>query len=155
MSRAPTTCSSAAQGVGGGRVPWCGLSTFGGPGAWACTLQYRGQLNAVGGVGASGGDIDVAIASGRNATGHYNVYVSSLNLGSINVAPSADNGTTFSQTPAQAGVPVDDREWIAAFGAHTSLLTYHDIATINIDVPRSDNDGTLYTQTSQVIPATD
>ncbi len=66
------------------------------------------------------------------------MYVSSLNLGSINVATSADNGTTFSQTPAQAGVPVDEREWIAAFGAHTSLLTYHDIATNNIDVLRSD-----------------
>lgn len=143
------------QGLGGGSVLWRGLGSFGGPGASACSLQYRGQPNAVGGIGASGGDIDVAIASRRNATGHYNVYVSSLNLGSINAATSADNGTTFSQTPVQAGLPIDDREWIAAFGAHTSLLTYHDIATNNIDVLRSDNDGALYTQTSQVIPATD
>jgi len=155
VSRANDVFLGSEQGLGGGSVLWRGLGSFGGPGASACSLQYRGQPNAVGGVGASGGDIDVAIASQRNATGHYNVYVSSLNLGSVNVATSADNGTTFSQTPAQAGLPIDDREWIAAFGADTSLLTYHDIATNNIDVLRSDNDGALYTQTSQVIPATD
>jgi hypothetical protein len=50
---------------------------------------------------------------------------------------------------------VDDREWIAAFGANTSLLTYHDIATSNIDVLRSDDGGQSYKQISQVIPATD
>jgi hypothetical protein len=106
-------------------------------------------------VGASGGDIDLALASAPNATGNYNLYVSSLNLGSVNVASSTDNGTTFSQTPVQAGLPIDDREWIAAFGANTSLLTYHDIATNNIDVLRSDDGGTVYTQVSRVIPDTD
>jgi hypothetical protein len=55
----------------------------------------------------------------------------------------------------QGGIPVDDREWIAAFGASTSLLTYHDIATDNIDVLRSDNGGALYTQVSRAIPDTD
>jgi len=133
VSRTNDVFLGSEQGLGGGSVPWRGLGAFGGPGASACSLQYRGQPNAVGGVGASGGDIDVAIASQRNATGHYNVYVSSLNLGSINVATSADNGTTFSQTPVQAGLPLDDREWIAAFGGHTSLLTYLDVATNNID----------------------
>lgn len=38
---------------------------------------------------------------------------------------------------------------------HTSLLTYHDIASDEIDVLRSDNGGTVYTQISQAIPATD
>jgi hypothetical protein len=52
-------------------------------------------------------------------------------------------------------LPIDDREWIAAFGANTSLLTYHDVATNNIDVLRSDNGGLSYTQTSRVIPETD
>ena len=51
---------------------------------------------------------------------------------------------------------IDDREWIAAYGADTSLAeTYHDIPSNNIDVLRSDNGGTVYTQVSQVIPATD
>jgi hypothetical protein len=127
----------------------------GGSGASGCGLEFRGQPNAVSGVGASGGDIDVAIASAKNSSGNYNVYVASLNLGSVNVATSTDNATTFTQTPVQAGLPLDDREWIAAFGAATSLLTYHDIATNNIDVLRSDNGGTLYTQIARVIPETD
>ncbi|MEA2210086.1 MAG: hypothetical protein QOF83_34 [Solirubrobacteraceae bacterium] len=155
VSRANNVFLGSEQGLGGGSVLWRGLGTTGGPGASACRLEYRGQPNAVGGVGASGGDIDLALASARNATGNYNLYVSSLNLGSVNVATSTDNSTTFSQTPVQAGLPIDDREWIAAFGASTSLLTYHDIATNNIDVLRSDNGGALYTQTSRVIPDTD
>jgi hypothetical protein len=78
-----------------------------------------------------------------------------LNLGSVSVAHSTDNGTTFSNVPVQAGLPLDDREWIAAFGANTSLLTYHDVASSNIDVLRSDNGGATYTQTSRAIADTD
>ncbi len=81
--------------------------------------------------------------------------MASLNLGSINVATSNDDGKTFSQVPVQAGLPVDDREWIAAYGADTSLLTFHDVATSNIDVLRSDTGGGPYTQIAQAIPATD
>src|SRR5947199_380072 len=79
----------------------------------------------------------------------------SATVGAVNVATPTDNATTFSQTPVQAGLPIDDREWVAAFGAGTSLLTYHDIATNDIDVLRSDNSGLLYTQIAQVIPQTD
>jgi hypothetical protein len=155
VSRTNNVFLGSENGLGGGSELWRGLGTVGGAGASGCRLEFRGQPNAVGGVGASGGDIDVAIASAKNSLGNYNVYVSSLNLGSVNVATSANNATTFSQTPVQAGLPLDDREWIAAFGAHTSLLTYHDIATNNIDVLRSDNDGALYTHIARVIPDTD
>src|SRR5947209_13560034 len=155
VSRANNVFLGSELGVGGGSELWRGLGAVGGSGASSCGLEYRGQPNGVSGIGASGGDIDIAIASAKNAIGNYNVYVSSLNLASVNVATSTDNGTTFSQTPVQGGLPVDDREWIAAFGAQTSLLTYHDIATNDIDVLRSDNGGQLYTQISQVIPETD
>jgi hypothetical protein len=155
VSRANNVFLGSELGLGGGSTLWRGLGATGGASASGCGLEFRGQPNAVGGAGASGGDIDVAIGNATNASGNYNVYVSSLNLGSVNVAHSTDNGASFSQTPVQAGLPVDDREWIAAFGAHTSLLTFHDIATNNIDVLRSDNDGQAYVQTSQVIPATD
>jgi hypothetical protein len=143
------------NGLGGGSVYWTGRQVGGATTANPCALTYDGQPNADGGVGASGGDIDTAFAPKKTTTGTYRIYVSSLNLGSINVATSTDNGKTFSQTPVQAGVPVDDREWIAAYGANTSLLTYHDVATGNIDVLRSDNGGQVYTQTAQAIPATD
>jgi hypothetical protein len=155
VSRANDVFLGSERGVGSGSDLWRGLSSVGGSGASGCALEYRGQPNGAGGVGASGGDIDIAIAPKLNALGHYNVYVASLNLGSINVATSQDRGQTFAQTPVQAGIPLDDREWIAAFGASTSLLTYHDIATNNIDVLRSDNGGALYTQTSRAIPDTD
>jgi hypothetical protein len=155
VSRTNNVFLGSENGLGSGSQLWRGLGQTGGTGASACALEYRGQPNAVGGVGLSGGDIDLAIASAPNASGNYNLYVSSLNLGSVNVATSTDNGTSFSQTPVQAGLPIDDREWIAAFGAATSLLTYHDIATNDIDVLRSDNGGQLYTQIAQVIPETD
>jgi hypothetical protein len=153
--RANNVFLGSENGLGGGSQVWRGLGALGGAGASGCTLEYRGQPNGVGGLGASGGDIDIALASAPNAGGNYNLYVASLNLGSVNVAHSTDNGTTFSQTPVQAGLPIDDREWIAAFGANTSLLTFHDVATNNIDVLRSDNGGQLYTHTSQAIPAGD
>jgi hypothetical protein len=155
VSRVNNVFLGSELGVGGGSELWRGLSAPGGSSASGCSLEFRGQPNAAGGVGASGGDIDLAVASARNLSGNYNLYVASLNLGSINVARSINNGTTFAQTPVQAGIPVDDREWIAAFGASTSLLTYHDISTNEIDVLRSDNGGQSYTQISQAIPPTD
>jgi hypothetical protein len=155
VSRVNNVFLGSELGLGGGSELWRGLGAVGGLGASGCGLEYRGQPNAVSGAGASGGDIDIAIASAKNATGNFNLYVASLNLGSVNVARSTDNGTTFSQTPVQAGLPGDDREWIAAFGAQTSLLTFHDITTNDIDVLRSDNGGQTYTEISQVIPETD
>jgi hypothetical protein len=156
VSRAGNVFLGSELGLGGGSEVWRGLGASGGASASGCGLEFRGQPNAIAtGLGASGGDIDIANASAPNSSGNYNLYVSSLNLGSVNVAHSTDNGTTFSQTPVQAGLPIDDRDWIAAFGASTSLLTYHDIATNDIDVLTSTNGGQTYTQTSQVIPETD
>jgi hypothetical protein len=156
VSRSNDVFLGSERGVGSGSDAWRALSGLGGPGASACQqAEYRGQPNAFGGLGASGGDIDVAIAPQANATGDYNVYVASLNLASINVATSHDRGTTFSQTPVVAGVPVDDREWIAAYGSDTALLTYHDIITNNIDVLRSDDGGGTFVQTARAIPDTD
>jgi len=156
VSRANDVFLGSERGVGSGSDAWRALTGLGGPGASACgQAEYRGQPNAFGGVGASGGDIDVAIAPQVNALGNFNVYVASLNLASINVSTSQDRGTTFSQVPVVEGVPVDDREWIAAYGASTALLTYHDIPTNNIDVLRSDDGGATFVQTTRAIPDTD
>jgi hypothetical protein len=155
VSRANDVFLGSENGLGGGSELWRGLGAIGGTGASGCGLEYRGQPNAVSGIGASGGDIDLAIANAPNAAGNYNLYVSSLNLGSVNVATSTDNGATFSQTPAQAGLPGDDREWIAAFGAETSLLSFHAISTNNIEVLRSDNGGKAYAHEAFAIPVGD
>ncbi|MCW3031868.1 MAG: exo-alpha-sialidase [Solirubrobacterales bacterium] len=155
VSRADNVFLGSELGVGGGSELWRGLGALGGRGASGCGLEFRGQPNAVSGIGASGGDIDVALASAPNGQGNYNLYVASLNLASVNVATSTDNATTFSQVPVVAGLPVDDREWIAAFGAETSLLTFHEIATNNIEVLRSDDGGKTYVRTGNAIPVGD
>ncbi len=155
VSRADNVFLGSELGVGSGSELWRGLGAIGGKGASGCGLEYRGQPNAVSGKGPSGGDIDVAIANEPNPEGNYNVYVSSLNLASVSVATSKDNAATFSQTPVQGGLPVDDREWIAAFGAKTSLLTFHQVATNNIEVLRSDNEGQTYTKVATAIPLGD
>jgi hypothetical protein len=149
--------TGSENGLLNGSQFWRGLGATGGSGASGCSLQYRGQPNTIGGlgIGLSGGDIDIAIANSKNAAGNYNVYVSSLNLVSVNVATSTDNATTFRMVPVQIGVPLDDRPWIAAFGAGTSLLTYHDVVTNDIDVLRSDNGGGIYKEISQAIPLGD
>ena len=144
---------ASERGLGSGTDVWHRPQP-GGTGASACALLYGGQPNAASGTGAAGGDVDVAIASKPLTTGAYRAYVSSLNLGSVAVAHSNDNGATWSNVPVQSGLPGDDREWLAAFGASTSLLTFHDIATENIDVLRSDNGGATYTEIARAISAT-
>jgi hypothetical protein len=160
VSRIANVFLSSERSLGEGTDVWRGLGKLGGSGASACALEYRGQPNAVRGTGASGGDTDLAIAGAPISAplpgaGNYRLYVASLNLGSVAVANSSNNGQTFVNTPVQSGVPVDDRPWIAASGANASLLTYHDIATNDIDVLRSDNGGLNYAQISQAIPPTD
>ena len=155
VSKANLVELGSEEGVGSGSELWRAHQVGGSTAASPCGLVYSGQPNAVSKIGASGGDIDTAVAPVRSALGTYRIYVASLNLASINVATSDDDGATFAQTPVQAGVPVDDREWIAAYGADTSLVTYHDIVTNNIDVLRSDTGGGPYTQISRVIPDTD
>jgi hypothetical protein len=151
VSRDNLAMVGSEDGLGGGSEFWRGPASADG-----CGLTYSGQPNVVtGGAGASGGDIDTAFAPARTASGNFRIYVASLNLGSVSVATSTDNGATFQQTPVQMGIPGDDRPWIAAAGADTSLLTFHDIATDNIDVLRSDNGGASYTQISTAIPPTD
>ena len=154
VSKANLVGLGSELGVGVGSQYWR-ATQVGGAGKSACGLTYAGQPNGASGVGLSGGDIDTAFAPVKSTAGTYRLYVASLNLGSINVAVSNDNGQTFSQTPVQGGIPVDDREWIAAYGPDTSLLTYHDIATSNIDVLKSTDGGQTYIQTSRVIPDTD
>lgn len=157
VSRDNLTEVGSEDGLGKGSELWRAPQAGGTSAASACQLAYSGEPNVIAPqLGASGGDIDTAFAPVKDpTTGTYRMYVSSLNLGSVNVATSTDNGKTFQQSPVQAGLPLDDREWIAAYGPSTSLLTYHDIATNNIDVLRSDNGGAQYTHTARAIPDSD
>jgi hypothetical protein len=152
VNRAGLVALASENGLGSGSEFWSARQAGGTAAASACGLTYDGQPNAFGHVGASGGDVDVAIAPVRDAaTNHYRIYTASLNLASVNVATSVDDGKSWSQVPVVEGIPVDDREWIAAYGSDTALLSYTDIVTGNIDVLRSDDGGQSFIEQSQAI----
>jgi hypothetical protein len=98
------------------------------------------------GFAPGGGDTDVAIAPVVNAAGFYNVYVASLTLADVDVSTSTDGGASWRLNPIGAQIPADDREWIAADGASKVCISYHDLATFNIDVDCSYDAGLTFTQ---------
>ena len=78
--------------------------------------------------GLAGEDTDIAAASAPNSNGFYNVYAVSLWVGSTSVAVSQDGGKTWSTNPL-GGVPAQDRPWVAADGACTYYVSYHQLPT--------------------------
>jgi len=137
------------NGLGGGTNGW--KSTDGG-----LHNSYLGVVNAGStsnntGFAPGGGDVDLATAPVKNAAGYYNVYVASLSLANVTVGTSRDGGGTFTLNPTSASVPVDDREWVAADNENKVCLSYHDIATSNIDVNCSYDAGATFTQLGDAI----
>jgi hypothetical protein len=93
-----------------------------------------------------GGDVDVATAPLKNAAGFYNVYVASLSLADVTVSTSSDGGVSWSINPTAAQIAGDDREWIAADGERKVCISYHDLATFNVDVDCSYDAGLTFVQ---------
>jgi hypothetical protein len=140
---------TSENGLGGGTNAW--KSTDGG-----AHNSYLGVVNAGSstnnsGFAPGGGDTDLATAPVKNAFGLYNVYVASLSLANVDVSTSQDGGHTFTTDFTSASVPVDDREWIAADGTSKVCISYHDIATFNIDVNCSYDAGATFTQLGDAI----
>ena len=102
-------------------------------------------------VAPGGGDTDLATAPAKNSAGHFNVYVASLNLANVDVSTSTNGGQSWTLNPTSATIPGDDREWIAADGASKVCISYHDIATFNIDVNCSFDAGKTFTQLGDAI----
>src|SRR5204862_561569 len=122
---------SSELGLSSGTLAW--KSTDGG--LHYTALESPNQLSqAAGGVGPGGGDTDLGTAPLANANGIHNVYVASLSLANVTVSTSQDGGQTWSKDVLSATIPGDDREWIAADQATKVCVSYHDIATFNIDV---------------------
>jgi hypothetical protein len=141
--------ASSENGLGGGTVAF--RSTDGG-------LHYTTLVSPNGvssandsGFAPGGGDTDVAVAPAENAQGNYNVYVSSLSLANVDVSTSADNGQTWTLDPVSATIAGDDREWIAADGSSKVCISYHDVATFNLDVNCSYDAGLTFTQLGDAI----
>src|SRR5690349_23994837 len=142
---------SSELGLGSGTLAW--KSTDGGMHYTALTSPNQ-ISQAAGGFGPGGGDTDLGIAPQANASGINNVYVASLSLASVTVSTSQDGGKTWSRNVLSATIPGDDREWIAADQATKVCISYHDIATFNIDVNCSFDAGASFTQFGTAIDAT-
>lgn len=139
-----TFYGSSENGLGGGTVAF--KSTDGG--LHYVTLASPNQVSSTNttGFAPGGGDTDIAVAPEKNAQGVFNVYVASLSLADVDVSTSTDGGKSWSLNLTSATIPVDDREWIAADGASKVCISYHDIATFNIDVACSLDAGKTFLQ---------
>ena len=102
------------------------------------------------GLAPGGGDGDIAV----NAPDPNNSAIPNLALTSLSLAPgvaatnSRNRGDTFFTPPnvVAALVPGDDRMWNdAVTDVSTVYINYHDLATFNINVQRSNNGGLTYT----------
>ncbi len=139
-----------------------------------CPINYEGQPEGLitTGAGAGGGDIDMAVGApyqrgGLNspnctdpnsvppnpgpcsgsATG--NLYLASLTLANQTAVTCKDGNLAVSsclvQNPASTAQSDEDREWLAAEGAHTAYLSFHVVGPQSISVCKSTNDGQTYT----------
>jgi hypothetical protein len=121
----------------------CGIFGFTGGG---CANNTGSTTNL--GIAPGGGDADIAV----NAPDPSNSNIPNLPLTSLTLAPgvtatqSRNRGDTFFTPPnvVAALIPGDDREWNDAIDPSTVYLTYHDLATFNIDVQRSNDGGLTY-----------
>jgi hypothetical protein len=123
----------------------CGIFGFTGGG---CVNNVGSPTNL--GVAPGGGDADFAV----NAPDPNNSAIPNLALSSLTLAPgvtatnSRNRGDTFFTPPnvVAALVPGDDRMWNdAPDDPSTVYISYHDLATFNIEVQRSNNGGLTYT----------
>lgn len=96
------------------------------------------------GVALGGGDVDIAV--NFPTSGVPNLALVSLTLvPGITGTHSIDRGDHFGPTnPVAAVIPVDDRQWLDGFGGQNVYLVYHDVATFNIEVQRSNDGGQTY-----------
>jgi hypothetical protein len=139
---------SSELGLSAGTLAW--KSTDGG--LHYTALQSPNQISqAAGGIAPGGGDTDLSVAPQANSSGIHNVYVASLSLANVTVSTSQDGGTTWTKNVTSATVPGDDREWIAADQATKVCISYHDVATFNLDVNCSFDAGATFTQLGSAI----
>ena len=141
--------ASSENGLGGGTDAW--KSSDGGQHYTYVGMPNAGSSSNNTGFAPGGGDTDLAVAPVANALGFDNVYIASLSLANVDVSTSTDGGYQYTLNPTSATIPVDDREWIAADGVSKVCISYHDIATFNIDVNCSFNAGTTFTQLGDAI----
>jgi hypothetical protein len=110
-----------------------------------CGILPNGCANNTAiGLAEGGGDVDIAVNFPTSGT--PNLALVSLTLApGVTGTHSGDRGDSFSTpNPVVALIPGDDRQWIEGFGEKNVYLVYHDVATFNIEVQRSNDGGFSY-----------
>jgi hypothetical protein len=117
----------------------CGILTNG------CAKNVDNMTNP--GVAPGGGDVDIAV----NAPDPPRTNVPNLGLVSLSLAPgvtaarSTNRGDNFTTPNVLAAlIGGDDRQWIDGIGSSLIYMNYHDVATFNIEVQRSNDGGQTY-----------
>lgn len=122
----------------------CGIFGFTGGG---CANNTGSATNL--GLAPGGGDADIAV----NAPNPNNLNIPNIAMSSLTLAPgvtathSTDGGDNFFTPPnvIAALVPGDDRMWNdAPLDPLTVYMSYHDVATFDIEVQRSNDGGLTY-----------
>jgi hypothetical protein len=153
-----TIYASSENGLSAGTEAW--RSTDGGL-HYASLLSPNDVSTAGDSIGEDtgfepgGGDTDLAIAPVKNGDGIHNVYVASLTGAEVDVSTSRDGGATWTLNAA-AGLPLDDREWIAADSAQKVCISYTTAAGVLLDpaglhVDCSSDGGATFLQRSDAI----
>jgi hypothetical protein len=129
---------SSENGLGGGTEAWKSIDG----GLHYVHLPSPNEVsNSVFPISTAGGDTDLATASAKNEFGIYNVYVASLELSNVAVSTSTDGGHAWQTNDGSAHNIGNDREWIAADGAHKVCISYRDAAGAQIHLDCSYNGG--------------
>jgi hypothetical protein len=109
---------------------------------------------------AGGGDIELATAFGAvnpamqlSKTNPPRLSMVSLTLLNITSAASPDRGNNWSPAnPVAATVPLDDRQWIEAFGRNTVYLYYRTLATLTgLILNKSIDGGVTYAAATNIV----
>lgn len=120
----------------------CGIFSFENGG---CANNTGSATNL--GLAPGGGDADIAIDLPSPLSNIPTLPLTSLTAApGVTATQSTDRGNSFFTPPnvVAALIPGDDRQWQDAIDLSTAYLSYHDAATFNIDVQRSNDGGLTY-----------
>jgi hypothetical protein len=120
----------------------CGIFSFEDGG---CANNTGSATNL--GLAPGGGDADIADNFPNPLSNIPNLPLTSLTVTpGVTATQSSNRGQTFFTPPNIAAtlIPVNDRQWQDAIDTSTAYLAYHDAATFNIDVQRSNDGGLTY-----------
>ena len=99
------------------------------------------------GLAPGGGDADIAVTSPNPLSNIPTLAFTSLTVApGVTATQSVNRGESFFTPPNIVAtlIPADDRQWQDAIDTSTVYLSYHDAATFNIDVQRSNDGGLTY-----------